>query len=279
MKRELSVALILLACGSSEAWAQDSDKSKAVKIGRRAPAKGQSCNMKLSMTMNSDLTAAGDLSGEIQKTKALTSSEYEMSVLAVKGGQVTGMLVHCKEDKSSAETPKGPTKDKSPITGRKFRLLREGSGVTAKDVRGNPLDARTQAWLLKNHKTRLRDFVADLVKVLPKRALKVGETFKLTKEDLKGLPAGTDLRPCSVAFKGAKDFNGERCAVFHIKAEGKDTQGGSKVSFKSREVQYVSVSRGWVVKQTQVLQMTTVTKVGTNKMKIRINSSRTYTTP
>lgn len=279
MKLKMGLAMLLMSLCSGAAFGQDSNSTKLVKIKRKAAAVGQACTQKLTTNIDSKIVGNSELDSKEKKYKAVLSSEYTMTINAMKGTNVSKMLVACKADKIVGEGTDGKVNKESPIVGRSFRLERREAGMIALDSKGGALNKNTTQWLIKTHGNRARDFVSDVVKVLPKRALKIGESFTLKKSDLAGLPAGTEVRPCTVIIKGMKEVNGVDCAVFHIKAEGSDSNQGAKSSFKSREVQYVELATGWIVKQIQVVQTTTVTKEKTNKVKFRVTTSKTYKRP
>lgn len=227
--------------------------AQEVKIVEKAPAVGTvvSVQKTTSMQMKLDIKF-GD---QAQKKSAQEDSKevFEYTIQEVNAKAPTKVRVTYKSiDKTKREDQNPPEKETFGVVGKTYTVSFTDGALKIVDAQGQEPPVQDLEHIRKDFKSLGE--ADSFLKILPQRALKVGEKFDLTKELAQELfggeeksTEGMDLSQSTVTLKAIKKVNGVDAAVFDLAMNIKGEQGPLRLTMNLKGEVVVTVQGGHLI--------------------------------
>jgi hypothetical protein len=254
------IALSAVLSMAFSASAQDS-KLTSVRFKKVRPVVGDIRHETDSMGMKNKMKLTQN--GQVLQTMNQKMGENEESIieiLALDKDDITKIKVTCRKKEEKGDVGMGPQEKKSPITGMTFILEKKGDKVVVTDGTGKEL--KTQLFVDEARTNYAKMLGADrnkFNKVIPDRAIKIGETIdipaKVAKKFFDNDEANKEMtvEKFTLTLKSTKklpmfvgDKNGPLVAVFDmaVKFVG-EPQKGMKMTMDMKGVAVIGVNNSW----------------------------------
>lgn len=230
-----------------------------VTMKQAVPAVGAKWTVKDNLEMNMDI--AVDLNGKTVQTlknKSTEAKEWSVEVLAVSKTQITKIKVAFKDVVENETGPEGNQKTPSPVSNKSFIVEKTGDTAKVTDAAGKAVSAELSAAVLEEVDDLFED-ENKVQKLLPKRALKLGETFKVKPEDAKEFFGDSNMKKASLSLtlKETRVVDKVLCAVFTLAMEGNSGPNEMpQVGMKVKGELILEIGTSWIKKMTMKGPMT-----------------------
>lgn len=197
--------------------------AQEITFKKKSPAVGDShSTTELSSSKNNiEVFQKGQL---LQKMKqsGKESKVDSVTVLALSAGKITKIKVHVKQNEMTQDAGMGPQSKKSPLVGKTFLLEKKDDAIHITDEAGKKLPEALAKVAELEYGDELGDFKNEFNKIIPDRAVKVGETLTVSEKVAQSFfNSKKEKNPLKVVkftltLKGSKQLNGVDVAIFDM---------------------------------------------------------------
>ena len=182
-----------------------------------------------------------------QKAEELRSDT--ITILACDGDKIRKLKVHVKKNEKKQSVGVGPDSKKSLLVGKTFILEKKGETIVATDESGKKLADDMAKEARYEYADELGEYKNEFNKIIPDRALKVGETIKVPEKmaqsffNSKQEKSPLKVTHFTLTLKGTKKVNNVDVAIFDILVKFSGSPAaGSKVSVEMKGPLHIGVN-------------------------------------
>ncbi|MDF1667254.1 MAG: hypothetical protein P1V97_36250, partial [Planctomycetota bacterium] len=231
-----------------------------VTMKQTVPAVGSKWTVKDTLDIKMDIEVAmNGKTVQSMKQKSKESKEWTIEVLAVSKTQVTKIKVAFKDVVENETGPDGAQKSVSPISNKTLIVEKTDDKAKVTDEAGKAVSDEIAAAASAEVDDVFKEDQGNVQKLLPKRALKLGETFKVKPEAAKEFFGDSDMKDAklTLTLKETRIVDKVLCAVFVIAMEGgSGPKEVPQMSMKATGELILEVATSWPRKMTMAGPMT-----------------------
>lgn len=258
MKKLLSfLSLAAFVALPLQSHAQD---APTITMKQVVPAVGSKWTVKDNLNIKMDIEVAmNGKTVQSMKNKSTEAKEFSVEVLAVSKTRITKVKVTFKDVTKNETGPEGEKKDSSPVSNKTFIIEKTGETAKVTDEAGKAVSDELSEAVGEEVDDVFKEDQGNVQKLLPKRALKLGETFKVKPEAAKEFFGDSNMKEAklTLTLKETRVVDKVLCAVFSLTMKGSSGPNEvPQVGMKVTGELILEIATSWPRKMTMKGPMT-----------------------